>query len=121
MAELHEGICGSHFGGRSLSSKVIRAGYYWPTMREDCSGYAQRCKQCQQHANCHKVPSEELRSIYSPWSFHTWGIDILGPFPIAVQQMKYLVAAIEYFTKWIEAEPVAEITAHKINTLCGRT
>jgi len=28
--------------------------------------------------------------------------------------MKYLVVAIEYFTKWIEAEPVAQITAHKI-------
>jgi len=28
--------------------------------------------------------------------------------------MKYLVVAIEYFTKWIEAEPMAQITAHKI-------
>ena len=28
--------------------------------------------------------------------------------------MKYLVVAIEYFTKWIEAEPIAQITAHKI-------
>jgi len=28
--------------------------------------------------------------------------------------MKYLVVAIEYFTKWIEAEPVTQITAHKI-------
>jgi len=37
-----------------------------------------------------------------------------GPFPLTVRQMKYLVVAIEYFTKWIEAEPVAQITAHKI-------
>jgi len=44
MAEMHEGICGSHIGGQSLSSKAIRAGYYWLTMREDCTGYAQRCK-----------------------------------------------------------------------------
>jgi len=28
--------------------------------------------------------------------------------------MKYLVVAIEYFTKWIEAEPMAQITTHKI-------
>ena len=28
--------------------------------------------------------------------------------------MKYLVVAIEYFTKWIVAEPVAQITTHKI-------
>ena len=44
MAELHEGICGSHIDDRSLSSKAIRVGYYWPTMREDCTRYAQRCK-----------------------------------------------------------------------------
>jgi len=63
-----------------------------------------------------KAPPEELKSIYSPWPFHTWGIDILGPFPLAIRQMKYLVVAIEYFTKWIEAEPVAQITAHKIQS-----
>jgi len=66
MAEVHEGICGSHIGGRCLASKAIRAGYYWPTIREDCTRYAQRCKTCQQHANWHKAPAEELRSIYSP-------------------------------------------------------
>ena len=66
MAEVHEGICGSHIGGRCLASKAIRAGYYWPTIREDCTMYAQRCKTCQQHANWHKAPAEELRSIYSP-------------------------------------------------------
>ena len=91
IVELHEGICRSHIGGRSLSSKAIRAGYYWPTMRGDCMGYAQWCKQCQQHVDWHKTPPKELRSIYSPWPFHTWGIDILGSFSLAVQQMKYLV------------------------------
>jgi len=114
MAELHEGICGIHIGGRSLSSKAMRAGYYWRTIREDCTRYAQRCKKCQQHTDCYNAPPEELRSIYSPWPFHTWGIDILGPFPLAVREMKYLVVAIEYFTKWIETEPVAHITTHKV-------
>ncbi|XP_068475896.1 uncharacterized protein [Phaseolus vulgaris] len=68
MAELHEGICSSHIGGRSVSSKAIRARYYWPTMRDDYTRYAQQCKQCQLHADWHNVP----------WLFHTWGIDIMG-------------------------------------------
>jgi len=114
MSELHDGICGGHVGGWSLASKVIRAGFYWPSVREDCVRYAQRRKQCQMHVDWHKAPPEELRSIYSPWPFHTWGINILGPFPLAIRQMKYLIVAIEYFTKWIEAEPVAQITAHKV-------
>ena len=44
MAELHKGIYGSQVGGRSLALKVVRAGYYWPTVREDCMRYTQRCK-----------------------------------------------------------------------------
>jgi len=63
---------------------------------------------------------EELRSIYNPWPFHTWGIDILGPFPLAIRQMKYLIVAIEYFTKWIEAELVGQITAHRVQHFVWR-
>ena len=114
MTELHEGICESHIRGQALVLRVIRAGYYWPTMKEDCGRYAQRCEQCQKHADWHHAPAEELQSIYSPWPFHTWGIEILGHFPLAIRQMKYLGVAIEYFTKWVEAEPVTQITAHKV-------
>ena len=32
MREVHEGICGNHSGARSLVHKLIRVGYYWPTM-----------------------------------------------------------------------------------------
>ncbi|XP_068474112.1 uncharacterized protein [Phaseolus vulgaris] len=36
MSELHEGVCGSHVGGCALASRILRAGYYWPTLKEDC-------------------------------------------------------------------------------------
>ena len=32
LEELHEGICGSHTGGRSLSHRAITQGYWWPNM-----------------------------------------------------------------------------------------
>ena len=32
LEELHEGICGSHTGGRSLSHRVFTQGYWWPNM-----------------------------------------------------------------------------------------
>jgi len=76
--------------------------------------YVRRCNQCQKHADWSHSLLEELHSISSPWPFHIWGIDILGPFPLAIRQMKYLVVAIEYFTKWIEVKLVAQITAQKV-------
>jgi len=65
------------------------------------------CEQCQKYVDWCHAPAEDLRSISSPWPFHTLGIDILDYFPLALRQMKYLNVAIEYFTKWIEVEPVA--------------
>jgi hypothetical protein len=114
IAEVHEGACGTHIGGRALASKVLRAGYYWPTMKEDCAVYVRKCDKCQRFSNLHQAPLEYLSSVVSPWLFFKWGVDILGPFPEARGQVKFLVVAVDYFTKWIEVEPVATITAERI-------
>ncbi|GJW72585.1 reverse transcriptase domain-containing protein [Tanacetum coccineum] len=43
-----------------------------------------------------------------------WGIDIAGPFPEGPGKVKFLIVAIDYFTKWIEAKPVATITGNQV-------
>nr|GEW95077.1 reverse transcriptase domain-containing protein [Tanacetum cinerariifolium] len=40
------------------------------------------------------------------------GMDIVGPLPQAVRRVKFIIVAVEYFTKWIEATPLAKIIAH---------
>ena len=50
----------------------------------------------------------------APWSFTQWGLDIMGPFPTGVRQLKFLVVGIDYFTKWLEAEALATITERNI-------
>ena len=32
LAELHEGVCGSHVEGRSLAHQVMTQGFWWPQM-----------------------------------------------------------------------------------------
>ena len=39
MREVHEGICGNHSRVRSLVHKLIKIGYYWPTMQKDVEAY----------------------------------------------------------------------------------
>ena len=41
-------------------------------------------------------------------------MDILGPFPPVTRQRKFLLVAVDYFTKWVEAEPLAQITKAKV-------
>ncbi|RVW37234.1 hypothetical protein CK203_103125 [Vitis vinifera] len=50
LAELHEGICGNHTGGRSLAHRAHSQGYYWPTMKKDAAAYVQKCDKCQRYA-----------------------------------------------------------------------
>ncbi|GAU32257.1 hypothetical protein TSUD_53840 [Trifolium subterraneum] len=60
------------------------------------------------------LKSNKLKTLISPWPFAWWGMDILGPFPTASRHVKYLIVVVVYFTKWIEAEPLAKIGATHI-------
>uniref|UniRef100_A0A2N9GJI0 RNA-directed DNA polymerase n=1 Tax=Fagus sylvatica TaxID=28930 RepID=A0A2N9GJI0_FAGSY len=48
--------------------------------------------------------------ISSPWPFAQWGLDLVGPLPRATGNRQWLIVATDYFTKWVEAEPLARIT-----------
>ena len=109
LEELHEGICGSHTGGRSLAHRAITQGYWWPNMQGEALEYVRKCDQCQWFAPSIHQPGGILNSLSSPWPFALWGLDIVGPFPKAVENKKYLLVDTEYFTKWVEAEPLANI------------
>ncbi|RDX72392.1 Gypsy retrotransposon integrase-like protein 1, partial [Mucuna pruriens] len=93
LREVHEGICGTHIGGRALASKIARAGYYWPTLKRDCMDYVRKCDKCQKFAEGHKASPENLHHVMSPWPFFKWGVDILGPFPPAPGQVKFGIPA----------------------------
>ena len=66
LAELHEGICGGHLGGRSLSHRAITQGFWWLNMQPDTADYVRKCDQCQRHAPIMHQPSGNLNSITSP-------------------------------------------------------
>ncbi|GKA65956.1 reverse transcriptase domain-containing protein [Tanacetum coccineum] len=87
--EIYDGSCNMHTGPRSVVAKALRSGYYWPTMHADARKLIRECNSCQ-------------------------GIDIAGPFPEGPGKVKFLIVAIDYFTKWIEAKRAAAITEAQI-------
>ncbi|GJU13102.1 reverse transcriptase domain-containing protein [Tanacetum coccineum] len=89
LREIHEGSCSMHSGLRSVVGKALRSGYYWPTMHMDAKNLIRECSDCQ-------------------------GIDIAGPFSEGPGKVKFLIVAMDYFTKWIEAKPVATITGTQV-------
>ena len=66
LQEVHEGACGNHSGARSLIHKVVRAGYYWPTVQADTKAYVKVCDQCQRFSNVPRQPSEYFTPMMAP-------------------------------------------------------
>ncbi|GJS93630.1 reverse transcriptase domain-containing protein [Tanacetum coccineum] len=114
IREIHEGSCSMHAGPRSVVAKAMRLGYYWPTMHRDARDMIRACNDCQIHRPVPRNPQQPLTPITAPWPFYKWGIDIAGPFPEGPGKVKFLIVAMDYFTKWIEAKAVATITGNQV-------
>ena len=69
LKELHEGICGSYTGGRSLSHRAITQGYWWLGMQKEALEYVKKCDQCQRFASNIYQPGGVLNPLSSPWLF----------------------------------------------------
>ncbi|GJW74955.1 reverse transcriptase domain-containing protein [Tanacetum coccineum] len=68
-----------HSGPHAVVRKVMRQGYYWPTMHEDAKKEIQKCDSCQIHSAIPKLPKTFMTSIIASWPFYQWGMDIFGP------------------------------------------
>ncbi|GJZ56599.1 reverse transcriptase domain-containing protein [Tanacetum coccineum] len=114
LREIYEGLCSMHAGPRSVVAKALRLGYYWPTMHADARKLIRECTSYQVYRPVPRNSQQKLTPITSPWPFYKWGIDITGPFLEGPGKVKFLIVAIDYFTKWIEAKPVATIMGAQI-------
>ncbi|KAL0289077.1 UNVERIFIED_CONTAM: hypothetical protein Sradi_7081300 [Sesamum radiatum] len=83
-------------------------------MKQDAIRLVSNCERCQKHSSLIHQPAEPLTTMLSPCPFIQWGIDMVGPFPLVAGQRKFLLVVIYYFTKWVEAEPLARITEGEI-------
>ena len=115
MEEIHQGIYGPNMNGRMLAKKILRIGNYWNTMEIDCVDFVKSCHDCQRQANLSHVPPSEPYSMTSTWHFSILGIDVLGRIaPKASNGHEYILVAIDYFTKWVEATSYSVLRAKHV-------
>ncbi|XP_052305631.1 uncharacterized protein LOC112325327 [Populus trichocarpa] len=108
LREVHEGICSTHASGHMIARKIQRAGYFWMTLEKDCIDYVRKCQVYSDKVN---MPPAPLFNLISPWPFAMWGIDVIGPVnPKASNGHRFILVAIDYFTKWVEANSYAHVT-----------
>ncbi|XP_074283365.1 uncharacterized protein LOC141607914 [Silene latifolia] len=115
MEEVHDGDCGPHMNAHALVRKIMRLGYYWTTTETDCCKYVRHCHNCQIFPNIQHVPPSMLYTMTLPWPFSTWGIDIIGKInPSGTRGHCFILVAIDYFTKWVEAKSYKVLNAKDV-------
>ncbi|KAK0604686.1 hypothetical protein LWI29_018212 [Acer saccharum] len=114
LQEVHSGSCGSHSAGKNLGHRITRQGYYWPTLFKESKAHSESCDRCQRTGPIPRLPAETLTPMSSPWPFARIEVDIIGPLPRGTADKRYAVVAIDYFTKWVEAEALKHITEANI-------
>jgi hypothetical protein len=111
MAEMHKGACGGHLYWKSTINKILRAGYYWPTMFSDVYKKVRDFLECQKFARKEKLHSLPLKPISIEAPFQQWGLDFIGEIhPPSTCQHKWILNATDYFMKWIEVVPISNAT-----------
>nr|GEV51198.1 hypothetical protein [Tanacetum cinerariifolium] len=99
IKDIHMGSCVMHDRPRRVVHKEMNARYYG---------------------------QDDMIPVMLAWPFMKWGMDIIGPLLEAPRKLNYLIVVIDYFTKWIEAKPMATITGKQVknfpfdNIVCSK-
>lgn len=96
VKEAHR-VCGH--GRFTKTLNLLRLKYFWEGMDMDVQDYLQKCMDCARF----KPPSKQFTfTLFPPvMPFHKVFIDIVGPLPRTFNGNKFLIIAIDHFTKWI--------------------
>ena len=63
LHECHESPYGRHFVGDKKAQKILKLGFYWPTIFKDCFEWVKLCDQCQRMGNVSKRHEMPLQGI----------------------------------------------------------
>ena len=110
LKHCHSLECGGHFNGRCTTAKILQSSFYWPSLFKDANLYVKSCDRCQRTGNTKKRNEMPLTTILEVELFDVWGIDFMGPFPSSCGY-KYILLAVDYVSKWVEAIPTTNYDA----------
>jgi hypothetical protein len=104
-----------HQSAHKMNWLLRRAGFYWPTMMDDCIKHQRGCETCQRFGNIQLAPAGVMNSIVKPWPFRGRGLYLIGEIhPRSSKGHRFILVATDYFTKWTEAVPLRNMTHQEV-------
>lgn len=107
----HASATSGHLGVHKTLARITER-FWWPNMSVDVRTYVSSCYFCQMHKRPPGGIIGELQPIPIPKKpFSLMGIDHVGPFKLTTRGNRYILVAVDYFSKWVIAKPVPDTSA----------
>ena len=112
LNDCHSGAYGGHMSGYATAQKILRAGYFWPSIFKDCILAICSCHECQIYHRKMHAPSAPLHPVVTVGPFAKWGINYTTCNPRSAGGHGFIIVVVDYFTKWAEAMPTLTEDGH---------
>ena len=121
VREVYSSDCVSHPGKRRLYRQLLQLGYCWPTMKNDSEELVKMCHACQVHGDAIHTHPNVLQDMTTPWSFYTWGLNLIRPINPLSNGHIWILTATKYYTKWVEVILLKKATGATVAKLHSGT
>jgi hypothetical protein len=96
-----------HFSANATAFKIIRNGYYWPTIFHDSYKFAISYDKCQRFPGKEHLSAKPLQLVLPYFPFSKWGLDFIGLINLLYSIGNiFILTTTDYFHKWTEAVPL---------------
>ena len=116
--ELRDAVLGAVHGPRGVGHfgvtktlRRLRQRFYWPGCQRDVELFVHCCDTCTAKKGPGERPHAPLQLLQSGAAMERVAVDFLGPFPETESGNRYVMVAMDYFTKWPEAYAVPDQSA----------
>ena len=109
----HNNSLSGHFGAEKTLGR-LRRNFYWPRMSEQVEQYIRGCFACNRSKHLRRRYRAPLREFTAGAPMEKVHIDILGPLPETPRKNKYVLLAVDQFSKWIEGVALPDQKAETI-------
>jgi hypothetical protein len=110
----HDGPCGGHFADKRTTHKILRMGYYWPSLFKDAKKYVKACDSYQRVGQPNHRYEMPLNPQVVLEPFERWALDFIGPINPPSNQKVYILVCTDYMTKWVEAKALHRATEKEV-------